>query len=120
MARKSRNQHVFINVPFDAEYEPLFVAIICGLSAIGLEPHSVVEIPESAGRFNRLTDLISSCDASIHDLSRVPVKRAELPRFNMPLELGLALGFRRWKRPSHLVWVFEREKHRYSLSVSPP
>jgi hypothetical protein len=37
-------------------------------------------------------DIISGCKYSIHDLSRTELdKTTRLPRFNMPLELGLDL-----------------------------
>jgi hypothetical protein len=87
--RKPDRLSVFLNVPFDSDYEPLFVALIAAIVAIGRRPRCVLEIPEQGqGRLRRLIDLIWTCQVSIHDLSRV-----QLPaRFNMPFELGLAVG----------------------------
>lgn len=84
------DQGVFLNVPFDKEYSPLFIALIAGLTGLGRKPHCVLEVP-SAGRnrLERIFSLMSSCGASIHDLSRVtPSGDLHLPRFNMPFELG--------------------------------
>jgi hypothetical protein len=38
--------------------------------------------------------MIGECDYGIHDLSRVEVDAGGIPRFNMPMELGLHLGAR--------------------------
>ena len=45
--------------------------------------------------------LISASPRSIHDLSRVELGENELPRFNMPFELGMALGAKRFGGPAH-------------------
>ena len=65
--------------------------------------------------------MIGDCDWGIHDLSRVEVDAGGLPRFNMPLELGLHLGARllgetrhRWKR----TLILEAERHRYDALLS--
>ena len=109
-----RNRHnVFINVPFDEGYEPLFVALIAGLVAVGRTPRCVVEIPEQGdGRLTRIFNLIRSCSVSIHDLSRVnmPV------RFNMPFELGIAFALRRIE--NHKFVVFEAERYRLQRTLS--
>jgi hypothetical protein len=46
-ARGSKD--VFVNVPFDEAYEPLFIALIAGLTRMGLTPRSVLEILVVAG-----------------------------------------------------------------------
>jgi hypothetical protein len=90
--RELRRRSVFLNVPFDESYEPLFVALISALVALGRIPRCVLELPEmGSGRLARILQLIRSCSISIHDLSRVglPV------RFNMPFELGIAVALSR-------------------------
>ena len=62
---------VFINAPFDPQYEPLFLALIAGLVCLGLNPRSVVQITGSTDRLRRLVQIIQECPFSIHDLSRV-------------------------------------------------
>jgi hypothetical protein len=90
--KKPDTRSVFLNVPFDQDYEPLFVALIASLVAIGRKPRCVLELAEQGqGRLPRLFDLIWACQISIHDLSRVELP----PRFNMPFELGLAVAFSR-------------------------
>src|SRR5438093_5118087 len=90
-----RRRSVFLNVPFDKSYEPLFVGLISALVALGRTPRCVLELPEMGqGRLVRILRLIQSCGVSIHDLSRVglPV------RFNMPFELGIAVALARVNR----------------------
>ena len=57
-------------------------------------PKSVLQIPCSQRRLDRLTELMSTCQYSFHDISRVELedKRPRVPRFNMPFELGTAVG----------------------------
>ncbi len=46
---------VFLNVPFDKRYEPIFLGLVTGLVSLGLKPRSVIEIPDSGeGRMKRL------------------------------------------------------------------
>ena len=83
---------VFVNVPFDSQHETLFLALIAGLVALGLNPRCVLEVPPSTDRLRRLYNLVRACPFSIHDLSRVQLSSRpfRVPRFNMPFELGLA------------------------------
>src|SRR3972149_2049315 len=80
---------VFVNVPYDPEYENLFIALIAGLSGFGLIPHATLEIPGSERRLNRIMGLLRRCRYSFHDLSRVELDATppETPRFNMPFEI---------------------------------
>lgn len=108
---------VFLNVPFDSSYEPLFLALIASLVSIGRAPRCVLEIPESGqGRLRRIIGLIESCRVSIHDLSRVGAPA----RFNMPFELGLAYSLRlqRLTVRRHEVVVLEAQRHRLSRTLS--
>ena len=92
---------VFLNVPFDRRYESLYLALIAGLSGLGLTPRCVLEVPAGArNRLERLFALLRSCGASIHDLSRVELSpdAPRCPRFNMPFELGLAAALAFSKR----------------------
>jgi len=46
---------------------------------------------------DKLYGLIEACRYGIHDLSRTELDKShQLPRFNMPLELGIFLGARRY------------------------
>jgi hypothetical protein len=109
---------VFLNVPFDKGYRPLFLALIAGLAALGCEPHCVLEIPSGGqNRLDRIYGLIETCGASVHDLSRVFLSGPfRVPRFNMPFELGLAYSIAR--RQAHGFFVLEERPHRLQASLS--
>ena len=97
-------RHVFINAPFDAAYEPLFVTLVGTLVFLGQQPHCVLEVPEKGdGRLQRILDLIRTCRTSVHELSRVgtPV------RFNMPFELGLACALKLENPAAYEVFVLD-------------
>lgn len=85
---------VFINCPFDARYRKLFHAIAFAVLDCGFVPRCALE-EEDGGeeRIRKIKRIIRECQYGIHDISRVEVdSRSRLPRFNMPLELGLFLG----------------------------
>jgi hypothetical protein len=113
------NQSVFLNVPFDRAYEPLFIALVGGLVGLGRTPRCVLELPPSARRLDRIFALLRSCRVSVHDLSRVTLtdRPFRAPRFNMPFELGLAcaVGQSGWE---HRFFVFEEKQYRLSVSLS--
>jgi hypothetical protein len=111
----------FINVPYDDRFQDLYLAFIAGLTAFGLDPRATLEIPGGTRRLDRIFELITSCQYSFHDLSRVQLdrKRPQTPRFNMPFELGLVLGWLNTsKRSSHTWFVFESVRRRVSKSLS--
>lgn len=109
---------VFLNVPFDEQYWPLFVALLAGLTALGLTPHCVLEVPSSGrNRLDRIYDLLASCAVSIHDLSRVTLSGSlKVPRFNMPFELGVS--YARSRISDHRFFVFEERAFRIQQSLS--
>lgn len=108
--------NVFLNVPFDDKYQPLYVALVSALTAVGSTPRSVLEIPTHTVRLERLRSIISECSASVHDLSRVERSgKPPVPRFNMPFELGLTLGIH---RDSHTWVIFDSEPHRAHRALS--
>src|SRR5437763_1072079 len=99
MARKTSSPprfefDVFINCPFDTDYDKLFYPLVFCVYYAGFRPRSAKE-SSNAGevRIQKIIRIISECKYGIHDLSRTQLsKRTRLPRFNMPLELGLDLG----------------------------
>jgi hypothetical protein len=116
-------KNVFINCPFDNAYEPLFNAMVFAVHDMGFRPKSAKD-ESNAGktRFTKIQDLIEECKYSIHDISRTDVDIAtSLPRFNMPLELGLDLGCRRYGKPYHqekILLVLDIERFRYRNFIS--
>jgi hypothetical protein len=111
----------FINIPYDHRFENLYLAFIAGLTAFGLTPKATLEVPGGARRLDRIFDLMTSCQYSFHDLSRVQLdgRRPRTPRFNMPFELGLVLGWLKTdKENTHTWFVFESVERRVSKSLS--
>ncbi len=110
---KAEPNSVFLNVPYDPAYEPLFIALICSLVALGRTPRCVLEVPDSGqGRLNRIFNLLASCRLSIHDLSRVE----DPPRFNMPFELGMAVALSQTR--THGYYILEAQRHRVIHTLS--
>jgi hypothetical protein len=114
----SRTQSVFLNVPFDRRYRPLFLSLVAGLTGLGRTPRCVLEVPSSGtARLERIFDLIARSGASIHDLSRASLSGPlRVPRFNMPFELGLAYAVAR--RGRHSFFLFEEKPYRLQASLS--
>lgn len=112
-------ESVFLNVPYDGDFEALFLGYVASVSAFGMVPHATLEIPGGERRLERILNLIAACRYSVHDLSRVQLDRKAptTPRFNMPFELGLAVAEGK-RDPQHTFYVFEEMKHRLSKSLS--
>jgi hypothetical protein len=114
--------NVFINCPFDAAYTPMFEAIVFTIQAIGLRPKSARQrLDSSEIRLHKIIRLIGESRFSIHDLSRTELDDTSgLPRFNMPLELGVDLGCKAFG-PEHArksLLIFDSEPHRFQKSIS--
>src|ERR1700744_6576762 len=95
-AKSGLERSVFINCPFDQEYQPLMRAACFAIMACGFAPRCALDFSDSgAVRIAEIVRMIADSDLSIHDISRVELdERSKLPRFNMPLELGADLGLR--------------------------
>jgi hypothetical protein len=100
-ARHVRSGSVFLNVPYDAAFENLFLAYIAAISAFGFAPRATLELPFGERRLDRIIKLIQRSEYSIHDLSRVQHdnQAPRTPRFNMPFELGSGFIEKRSSRP---------------------
>lgn len=114
---------VFINCPYDAEYQATFDALFFAVACCGFIPRSALETGTVAdARLERIVRPIFASKYSIHDLSRCRGEGSEmLARFNMPLELGIAMARRfmaRRKRDRHDWLVLVPEGHQYTRFVS--
>lgn len=99
---KRHRLNVFVNVPFDDDYAQLFDALIFAITACGYRVRCALDENDSGDiRLDKLVQLIKASPRSIHDLSRVELGANDLPRFNMPFELGLALGAKRFGGSTH-------------------
>jgi hypothetical protein len=116
MARRTRVQSVFLNIPYDSQFEELYLAYIVGLTQLGLKINATLAVPNQ-DRLKRIVGLIEKSEVSIHDLSRIE-SSSGVPRFNMPLELGLALFRSHVTRGRHRVFVFEKKAYRVQRSTS--
>ena len=101
---------VFINCPFDPPFEPLFHAIVLTVAARGFTPRCARESEgQAVTRIDRIARGLMESKYSIHDLSRFQGEGGalNLSRFNMPLELGMAVGIRYLKdgQPATHNWV---------------
>lgn len=119
MAPNSRQ--VFVNCPYDSNFYPMVEAIAFAICVCGYTPRFAGEsIDSGQSRLSKIIGLIDECPFSLHDISRTEVTATGLPRFNMPFELGLALGrkysFERGGAPG--VLIFDREPYRYHESIS--
>jgi hypothetical protein len=92
----SYERSVFLNCPFDDLFAPLFHAAVLTIAALGFTPRCARETEgESDPRIDRIAKGLSESKYSIHDLSRFQGEGPDnLSRFNMPLELGMALSTR--------------------------
>ena len=119
MAATQRDS-AFINIPYDSAYEDHFLAYIAGVAAFGLIPRATLELTGGERRLERIFDLIAACKYSFHDLSFVKLDRKHpaTPRFNMPFELGLVIGWQRAASSDHAWFVFESLSHRIQKSLS--
>jgi hypothetical protein len=114
---------VFINCPFDKKYRPIFDAILFTVARCGFQPRCALESGDSGGtRIEKIMRLIEQCRYGIHDLSRTELDSTNrLPRFNMPFELGIFLGAKRFGTPQHRrksCLVLDKERYRYQKFIS--
>ena len=91
------NKNVFINCPFDSEYNSLLRPILFTIVYLGFNPQIASQTADSGEqRINKILSLIVKSKYSIHDLSRIrSEKSGELYRLNMPFELGMDYACRR-------------------------
>lgn len=125
MAARSRQSadDVFINCPFDEGYALTFRALIFAIYATGFRPRSARELDDGGQtRIEKLYGLIEECRFGIHDVSRTELDAVNgLPRFNMPLELGIFLGAKRYgvsDQRTKRALVFDIEQYRYQRFIS--
>lgn len=86
--------NVFYNCPFDDEYQPTFEAALFTIYRCGFNLKCAKEFNDTGKiRIDNIVKLIGDSKYGIHDLCRVELDSiSKLPRFNMPLELGIFIG----------------------------
>lgn len=123
MSARLRSNHVFVNCPFDSLYRPIFNAIVFAVCDLGFVARCSLEDDDTGDfRLSKIERMIEECRFGIHDLSAVALDAAtNLPRFNMPLELGLFLGCRRYgprNQSRKRTLVLDSEQYRYRQFIS--
>jgi hypothetical protein len=123
MAAQKFNKDVFINCPFDKSYKLLFNAIVFAVFDCSFAARCALEEDDGSQiRVQKIFKIISECRLSIHDLSRVEIDRStKLPRFNMPLELGVFLGAKHFggrDQKSKACLILDAERYRYQKFIS--
>ena len=117
------NDNIFINCPFDSAYKHLFDAMVFAIHDCGFIPRCALEEDDASQvRIDKIYNIISDCRYGIHDISRTQLDEdSGLPRFNMPLELGVFLGAKKFgideqKRKKCLI--LDTELYRYQQFIS--
>ena len=116
------DENVFLNCPFDKDFKPLLKALVFEIIYLGFSPKLSQTLSSSSIRVNQIKNLIRNCKYGIHDLSRSkPMKTDELPRFNMPYELGLDIGALEYgnkKLKTKRILILETNKFHYQKVIS--
>ena len=114
------SKSVFINCAFDDDFRPIFRAVVFTVLDCGYSPRSALEEQDGGDiRISKIQRLIEGSQLGIHDISRVELDTATgLPRFNMPFELGLFLGAKRYgsgRDRDKRCLIMDSDPHRYTI-----
>jgi hypothetical protein len=118
-----RNRDVFINCPFSTDYSEFFHGTVFAVLRSGFKPRCALEVDDgSDNRFDKICRIIGECKLGVHDISKTETDgHSGLPRFNMPLELGLFLAAKKFGGPAQSrkkCIIFDRDKYRYQKFIS--
>jgi len=120
---KKFDKNVFINCPFDKKYKPLLKPLLFTILYLGYQPRIASESSDSGEtRINKIFKLIQESKYSVHDLSRIKSsKKDEIFRLNMPFELGVDIGCRKFKGGkwnTKKCLILETKPYRYQKALS--
>ena len=123
MVVRGYDSDIFINCPFDGAYKGLFDAIVFAVFDCGFRARCALEGGDSSEvRIEKIFLIISQCKYGIHDISRTDLcKKNKLPRFNMPLELGIFLGAKQYgtnEQKKKTCLIMDKEKYRFQKFIS--
>jgi hypothetical protein len=116
-------ENVFVNCPFDDDYQRMLQPMLFTIISVGLRPRIALESFDSGKpRIEKILALIRESRFGIHDLSRIQaLEPSQLPRLNMPLELGLDFGCRYFgtglSREKRCL-ILESQRYRYQAAMS--
>lgn len=114
---------IFLNCPFDEQYKPIFDALIFAAFDCGYVPRCALEIDDAGQvRIEKIMAMIRGCQLGVHDISRTELDPVhQLPRFNMPFELGLFVGATRFGSRAQrrkVCLILDRERYRFQKFIS--
>lgn len=114
---------VFINCPFSEDYQDHFRAIIFAVVRSGFTARCAREDDDGGEvRLEKICRIIADCPYAIHDISKTELDaHSGLPRFNMPFELGLFLGAKKYGSPKQRAkksLILDRTEFRYQEFLS--
>lgn len=122
MTKRNNRPGVFINCPFDDEYNTMLRPLLFTVLYLGFVPRLASERSDSGElRLLKIQELIASTVYSIHDVSRLRAsRRGDLYRLNMAFELGMDYGYRIWRDNGveRKSLVLETEQYEYMRAVS--
>ncbi len=115
--------NVFLNCPFDNEHLKIRNAILFTIYDCGFVPRCSLEESDSTTvRFDKIKRLIHDSKFGIHDISKTELdNKTKLPRFNMPLELGIFLGMAHagnTKQNKKNCLILDKTPYRYQKFIS--
>ena len=96
----------------------VFAVCDCGFIArCALEEEDASQV-----RIDKIYNIIAGCRYGIHDISRTELDETSgLPRFNMPLELGVFLGAKKFginEQERKNCLILDKERYRYQQFIS--
>jgi hypothetical protein len=119
----SFEKSVFINCPFDTSYFILLKPLLFTIVYLEFFPKIALERSDSCeNRITKIEELIKDSKYSIHDLSRIrSAKKNEVYRMNMPFELGIDYGCRKYSSDHGLEkkqLILEKDPYTYRMALS--
>lgn len=123
MSSGNYSYNVFINCPFDGGYLELRNALIFAVFDCGFIPRCALEDDDSGKiRAEKIYNMIEDSKYGVHDLSKITLDEgSDLPRFNMPFELGIFIGakiFGKARQKEKNCLIFEGGKFQYQKYIS--
>lgn len=114
---------IFINCPFDEDYHSLLRPLLFTVIYLDFDPRIASERFDSAeNRVDKIVELIRASKYGIHDLSRLRAAEAgEFYRMNMPFELGIEYGCRRFgpaPMSEKRCLILEKERYDFMKALS--
>jgi hypothetical protein len=121
--KEDYNNNVFINCPFDDTYTSHFHTIVYAIIRCGFTPRCAFEHDDGSEiRLEKLFRLIKQCKYGVHDISNTTLDiKSCYPRFNMPFELGVFLGAKKYgnaEQKRKNILVFEKQKFSSKIYLS--